>query len=688
MNKPRPERALILAPKGRDSDIAAGVLAEAGITSFICDEIESLIAELGKGAGFVLVTEEALLGADLRGLSSWINAQPEWSDMPFVLLTNRGGGLERNPDAERFLNTLGNVTFLERPFHPTTLVSLGQSALRGRRRQYEARARLEALQESEDHFRHTVELNPQIAWTAFPNGEIDQIAPRWLEWTGRSGIGSDWSQSLHPDDQELTRIAWTHSLEAGTPFDVEHRIRMADGSFHWMHTRAMPRFDASGAVVKWYGSTEDIEARKAVEEDLRQSRAELLRANETLETRVEQRTKEHEAALAKLHEAQKLETLGQLTGGVAHDFNNLLTPVIGNLDLLRRRLPEDGRSQRLIDGALQAASRAGTLVQRLLAFARRQDLQPRAVEIPALLDGMTDLLQRTIGPTVKVLFDSQPTLPPARVDPNQLELAILNLAINARDAMPAGGSLTIAARSETVGPSDKVKPGEYVCITVRDTGSGMTPETLARAIEPFFSTKGIGQGTGLGLSMVHGLAAQLGGTLEIESEIDKGTAATIWLPVSTEAPAAADADAMAVTIARQSATILLVDDEDLVRSGTADMLSDLGYEVVQASSGAEALRMLRSGVEVDLLMTDFLMPGMSGVALIEHATALAKDMKVLLITGYSTIAEGPGSHLPRLAKPYRQAELSRRVAELLATDSGSDVLPFVRPDRGKSHDQA
>ena len=678
MKTSRPERALIVAPVGRDSEIAAGVLAEARIESVACDSIEALIAALGHGAGFVLVTQEALLRADLRSLSSWIGDQPEWSDMPFVLLTRRGGGLERNPDAARFLDTLGNVTFLERPFHPTTLVSLGQSALRGRRRQYDARGRLEDLQESEDHFRHTVELNPQVAWTATPDGRVDQMAGRWLEWTGRTGIGTDAKVAIHPEDIEKSMAAWLHSCASGTSYDVESRVRMRDGGWRWMHSRAMPRYDKSGAIIKWYGTTEDIHERKAIEEDLRQSRADLQRANETLESRVDERTREHESALAKLHEAQKLETLGQLTGGVAHDFNNLLTPVIGNLDLLRRRLDDGDKSHRLIDGALQAASRAGTLVQRLLAFARRQDLQPRAVEIGALLNGMTDLIQRSIGPTIKVQFDSQADLPAARVDPNQLELAILNLAINARDAMPTGGTLRIEARAERIAGAGALQPGDYISITVRDTGSGMSPETLARAVEPFFSTKGVGQGTGLGLSMVHGLAAQLGGMLDISSMIGEGTAATIWLPVSTEMPAADGPDELAVTLAGQAATILLVDDEELVRTGTAELLTDLGYEIVQASSGGEALRMLRSGIEVDLMITDFLMPGMNGVALIEHASALVRDMKVLLVTGYSTIADGPGAHLPRLSKPYRQAELSRRVADLLNPEGAAEVLHFGR----------
>jgi len=279
---------------------------------------------------------------------------------------------------------------------------------------------------------------------------------------------------------------------------------------------------------------------------------------------------------------------------------------------------------------------------------------------------------------VKVNLDIETGLPPARVDPNQLELAILNLAINSRDAMPSGGTLWIEARAEHVGGAGKLQPGDYVRITVRDTGTGMAADTLARAIEPFFSTKGVGQGTGLGLSMVHGLAAQLGGMLEVTSEIDKGTTANIWLPVSTHTPATYSGEEALVMVAGHSATILLVDDEELVRGGTAEMLSDLGYEVIQASSGAEALRMLRSGLDVDLMITDFLMPGMNGVALIEHASALAKDMKVLLITGYSTIAQGPGAHLPRLGKPYRQAELSRRVADLLKKPDGGEILAFAR----------
>ena len=552
------ERALILAPAGRDAGVALAMLGEAKITGTACNDASGLVDGLEAGAGFALVTEEALMRVELHRLSDWINAQSEWSDLPFIVLTQRGG-LKRNPAAGRLLELLGNVTFLERPFHPTTLISVARSALRARRRQYEARARLVSLQHSEESLRQV---------------------------------------------------------------------------------------------------------------------------NETLEARVDERTREHERAMAQLHEAQKLETLGQLTGGVAHDFNNLLTPVIGNLDLLRRRFPDDPRAQRLIDGGLLAASRAATLVQRLLAFARRQDLQPRPVAIPALLEGMSDMLARSLGPTINVQIAFTSDLPAARVDPNQLELALLNLAINARDAMPDGGPLRIEA-SEVDRPGvDALSAGHYIRIAVIDGGLGMDRDTLARAVEPFFSTKGQGKGTGLGLSMVHGLAAQLGGMLSLTSAPGQGTTAEILLPTTTEQPGETEHDSVVLQEAVVRATILLVDDEELVRNGTADMLRDIGYEVLTAASGAEALMLLRSGCEINLLVTDYLMPGMNGVDLVQAAGGVVPGLPALLITGYSNIASGPGAALPRLAKPFRQVDLAARVAELLV-QRDADVVPIGTAKRNQ-----
>jgi signal transduction histidine kinase len=548
------ECALILAPGGRDAVVAGAMLAEAGIESRVSQNVGALLDGLTEGAGFGLITEEALATADLHGLSAWIEAQPEWSDFPFVLLTQRSGGLERNPVASRLLRTLGNVTFLERPFHPTTLISLAQAALRGRRRQYEARARL-------------IEL---------------------------------------------------HALAAD------------------------------------------------------------------LERRVEERTLEHQRAMAQLHEAQKLETLGQLTGGVAHDFNNLLTPIVGALDLLQRRIGgEDPRMERLVANASQSAERAKTLVQRLLGFARRQTLHTAAVDVTALLDGMRDLIASSVGPTVELRIRHEAGLPSALADPNQLELSILNLAVNARDAMSEGGFLTIVAEPAAIGPGElDLAPGLYVRLSVIDTGAGMDARTLARAVEPFFSTKETGRGTGLGLSMVHGLAAQLGGAFTLSSAPGQGTRADLYLPVAPAAAAApaVDGEALAAVHAGRPLRLLLVDDEELVRVGTAEMLRDLGHTVTEAEGGAQALDLLAGALEVDAVITDYKMPRMDGAELADHIRASRPGVPVLLITGYTgSTDDAPG--LPRLAKPFGQAALAAALASVTGVEPNIVRLP-VRRRRG------
>jgi len=535
------ERALILAPSGRDAFVARDMLGEAGVRSEIVSDIERLVRALEAGAGCGILTEEAVTGTDLNRLSQWLDRQPKWSDFPFILLTQRGGGLERNPSAGRHLEVLGNVTFLERPFHPTTFVSLAQSALRGRRRQYDARARL-------------VELN------------------------------------------ELT----------------------AD-----------------------------------------------------LERRVEDRTAEHAAAVAQLHEAQKIETLGQLTGGVAHDFNNLLTPITGALDLLNRQYGHtDDRTRRLLSNALQAADRAKTLLQRLLGFARRQALQTEAVDLAALLSGMRDLISSAVGPTIQVQLRCEADLPAALVDPNQLELAILNLCVNARDAMPNGGPLTILAEGLAIGPasSPRLQPGFYLRVSVIDAGVGMDEDTLSRAVEPFYSTKETGRGTGLGLSMVHGLAAQLGGGFQLTSVPGEGTRADLYLPSAGETarPGRTSEMDLAHTIGRKL-NILLIDDEDLVRVATAEMIRDLGHDVAEASGGAEGIALLDDGLQADVVITDYMMPVMDGAEVARRVGTSRPDVPVLLITGY-TGASDKVLHLPRLAKPFGRAELASSLASLFSDD--------------------
>lgn len=397
--------------------------------------------------------------------------------------------------------------------------------------------------------------------------------------------------------------------------------------------------------------------------------AELRELNETLEQRVGAEIEERMRAEEGLRHAQRLEALGQLTGGVAHDINNLLTPIIGSLDLLRMR-HDDERSRRQIGAALASADRAKSLVSRLLAFARRQVLQPRPVDIGQVVGSLRDFIASSLGSSIKLIIDVAEGLPPARVDPVQLELAIINLTLNSRDAMPAGGTLTItaSARDAEPAPSPELRPGRYVCITIADTGEGMDEATLQKAVEPFFTTKGLGKGTGLGLSMVHGLAAQSGGRFELTSRLAFGTTASLWLPTSNGPVEGAIGDEAATLGATGRRTILVVDDEDLVRATTADLLSELGYHVVEASSARDALIHLQKGLHADLIITDQKMPGMTGRELALEVMATNAGLPVLLVTGYDELSGDGPQALEILAKPFRYSDLANKVAALLAQE--------------------
>jgi signal transduction histidine kinase/ActR/RegA family two-component response regulator len=429
--------------------------------------------------------------------------------------------------------------------------------------------------------------------------------------------------------------------------------------------------------VDLYRKTRQLELLNAeLERRVEARTAEIARTNAELELRVEQRTREREAALAQIHEMQKMESLGQLTGGVAHDFNNLLMVILGNLEMLRRRVPDDARVVRLIDAAMQGAERGATLTKRMLAFARRQELKPEALDVAKLVRSMEEMLRRTLGPSIDISTTFHEELPPIRVDPNQLELALLNLALNARDAMPTGGRLAVTARRmpASTGPQG-LKPGDYVCVAVRDSGTGMDELTVRRATEPFFTTKGAGKGTGLGLSMVHGLAAQSGGTMRILSRLGEGTNVELWLPVSELTVVDKEDKVVGSSDDGPHWRVLVVDDDQLIVMATTDMLEELGHSVVEASSGQMALDLLRRTTDIDLVVTDHAMPGMTGSELARQIRSHWSDLPIILATGYADLANEEDPGWPRLSKPYQREELAAAIARVfeLVRASGNVV---------------
>ena len=442
-----------------------------------------------------------------------------------------------------------------------------------------------------------------------------------------------------PDHLEQQREIWSRAL-AGETFEIVQEFGDQAHERRNFEVRFSPLRSSDGTRIGASSTSYDVTDRVRTE-------TQLARAQE------------------QLREAQKMEAMGQLTGGVAHDFNNLLSPIVGSLDMLTRSGVGSERERRLIAAAMQSAERARTLVQRLLAFARRQPLQARAVDVGALVTGMAELIASTIGPQINVVVDIGEGVPLAHADANQLEMALLNLSVNARDAMPDGGKLLIAVTAEhdPPGHGNGLAPGHYVKLSIADSGKGMDKKVLAKAVEPFFSTKGVGKGTGLGLSMADGLARQLGGALRIESEPDKGTRVDLWLPASAATPETSQPRHGEVTNARKAGLALIVDDEELVRLSTADMLSELGYEVVEAASAEEAIEQVRSGVRPDLLVSDHLMPGMTGIDLAHALAAQHQKLKVLIVSGYAE-GEGISPEFARLAKPFRKDELSASLAAL------------------------
>jgi PAS domain S-box-containing protein len=950
LNRTLAEGAVILAPRGRDAAIAQSMLVEGGLEADTVPSLPALADRLGTGVGFAVVTEEALRHADLRDLAAVIAAQAEWSDLPFIILTERGGGLERNPGAVRLLELLGNVTFLERPFHPTTLLSLARAARRARRRHYDARARLEDIHEGRERLKLALSAGGLGAWSLDLATETLDASDDCKANFGRGpGDRFDYAEllaSINDDDRPAMQQAVRHAIATGDDYNIEYRCLWPDGSRHWVRISGRVEHDLRGRPVRMVGVSQEITRQRAIEarrnallllgdqlrlmtepddmsfcaaeilgrtldvsragygaidpaaetitierdwnqpgttslagvlsfrdygsyfedlkrgdlvaiadarvdsrtaatadaleaiharavlnmpivekgatvallylnhrharewpaEDLsfirevadrtqaaierRKAEEALAALAETLERQVEERTRERdrtwqnsqdllaivddqgifravnpawtkilgwapgeivgrhhvgfshpddqpssdqahrhalrepllqyenrvrhkdgsyrwiswvatsegghvyasgrhitaerEARLAlenaqdQFRQSQKMEAVGQLTGGLAHDFNNMLTAISGSLELIQIRVRQ-GRTddlERYVSMARQGAKRAAALTHRLLAFSRRQTLDPRPTDVNRLIAGLDDLLRRSVGPTVEIEIVGAAGLWTTLVDPNQLENALLNLCINARDAMPQGGRITIETANKWLddkAAADRdLPPGQDISLCVTDTGTGMDAETIERAFDPFFTTKPLGEGTGLGLSMIYGFVRQSGGQVRIYSELGQGTTMCLYLP-RTHAEAVAEESGVRTVAGRASdagETVLVVDDEPAVRVLIADVLADLGYRAIEARDGRAGLAILESDTRVDLLITDVGLPhGMNGRQLADAARVGRPDLKVLFVTGYAenaVIGNGhlaPGMHV--LTKPFNMDALATRIRELI-----------------------
>ncbi len=513
----------------------------------------------------------------------------------------------------------------------------------------ERKAAQDRLRQKEEQFRLLVQSVTDYAlYMIDPEGYVSSWnlgAERIKQYRAEEIIGQHFSKFYTEGDRlkgEPQNALATARREGR--FEKEGWRVRKDGTQFWANIIIDPIRDETGAIIGFAKITRDITERRETQKALEQAREALAHS-------------------------QKMDAIGQLTGGIAHDFNNLLMVILGSLELAGKRLPDDARIATLISNATQAAQRGAALTQRMLAFARRQDLDLKPIDIPALVRGMTDLLQSSLGPSVQIETHFPLKLDLVHADANQLEMALLNLAVNARDAMPDGGSIVIAAREETVKPRSrsKLKAGRYVRLSVKDTGEGMDKATLRRAMEPFFTTKGVGRGTGLGLSMVHGMTEQSGGRFFLKSQKGEGTTAEIWLPAAKAArPAQGGRFIKDGVTGTRPLVVLAVDDDGLVLMNTAVMLQDMGHTVFEATSGNQALEILRREPSVDLVITDHAMPRMTGAQLAAAIKAERPELPVILATGYAELPPDVDARLPKLGKPFRQQELMQAVTAAIA----------------------
>ncbi len=666
------ELILILAPRGRDAPVIQQALERAGIASSAFADLDRLCAGLDDAASALIVTEEALAGAGLENLLGWCEAQPPWSDLPVIVLATRQVG-HRSRMAAATLERLGNVVLLERPVNSETLLSATRSSLRVRRRQHQARAFLQEREQRENTLR---ELNETLERrVAERTAELDG-ARETLDFALQSAEMGSWDLDLLRDSSRRTlqhdrifgyadaQAGWgitkflAHVLDEDRPtaeaafaaarrsglLDLECRIRRTDGAIRWIVAKGRIGYDEIGQAVRMAGVVMDNTDRRFTEDAL--------------------------------HQAQKMEAIGQLTGGVAHDFNNLLTVVVGALELVMRAPANTDRVRRLAEAAMTAARRGEQLTQQLLAFSRRQMLRPQTVDPNRLLIEVEALAQRAVGEAVTLRFDLDGQAGAILIDPAQFESAVLNLVVNARDAMAQGGTVRVSSCNAVVAGSQAealdLAPGDYVCIAVADTGSGIDSATLARVFEPFFTTKEVGKGSGLGLSQVYGFMRSAGGTVDISSIPGEGTVVRLYFPRSGQALADEEPTQAGGAAPRDTAsgeTVLLVEDDEQVRAMAVESLRELRYEVIVASNAREALAHIHRKARIDVMFSDVVMPGgMNGTQLAAEARRVRPELKVLLTSGY--VGERPqqepvADEMGLLSKPYRRDDLARRLRVVL-----------------------
>ena len=656
----REGRVLVADDNGDLRDYVRRLLEDAGYAVDVAADGVAALEAARHQRPDLLLTDVMMPGMDGFQLLEAVRADSQLSDLPVVMLSARAG-----EDAQVEGLEAGADDYLSKPFSARELlarVSANLDMARTRRGAAEALRLSEGKLQVEREFLASVLAKAPVGISIVDrDGLVTTINERGAELMGHRPPpqGPDnftAYAAIHPDGRPYAPMEYPSRRAArGERIEGERLIYLRGGPGG--HERIILEVDAvpirgpegepAGAVTVF----DDAGARERTEDALR--------------ARVDRAVAEREAAREELHQLQKLETIGQLTGGVAHDFNNLLTPIVGALDILARRYAVDERARRIISGAQQSAERARVLVNRLLTFGRRQHLEPQPVDLGELITGMSDLIGRSLSAQITVHYAVAPDLPAVIADPNQLELAILNLCVNARDAMPDGGELTISVETCDGRGLPQLRDETYVRVSVADTGVGMDQQTLQRAVEPFFSTKEIGRGTGLGLSMVHGLAAQSGGMFDLQSQPGRGATASIYLPAADVRVTPRVEGHGEATAPSEPLRILLVDDEELVRNATAEMLQSGGHEVDEAASAAAALQILRQRRDYDALIVDYMMPGLNGVALVSEARAIAPHLPALLITGYAGLNPNLDDGLRRLEKPFRQAELEAALSEVV-----------------------